>query len=228
MPMVRQPAILPIWPTIDPVAPAAPDTTSVSPGWSISPILFHRPHCLILTAEFLQDVSHDLRSRGGKIDQIVISRPKTPETRLKFILPLLQPSADMSETRASRGLELRGYEGTYVEQLNKLAKDTAGLTLMGIEDMVQQAAFEHYLDSERVMRAKRERLQQESEGLLEVMQPDRTLDQLAGYQPLKARLREVIRSQSRLESYVKQWERDSLFIKSKFELIARYLIRKKV
>ncbi len=102
----------------------------------------------------------------------------------------------MSETRASHGLELRGYEGTYIEKLNKLAKDTAGLTLMGIEDMVQQAAFElgYYLDSERVMSAKRERLQQESEGLLEVMQPDRTLDQLAGYQPLKARLREVIRS----------------------------------
>ena len=32
MPIVRQPAILASWPTIDPVAPAAPETTTVSPG----------------------------------------------------------------------------------------------------------------------------------------------------------------------------------------------------
>jgi hypothetical protein len=32
MPITRQPAILPIWPTSDPVAPAAPEMTSVSPA----------------------------------------------------------------------------------------------------------------------------------------------------------------------------------------------------
>lgn len=102
----------------------------------------------------------------------------------------------MSETRRSHSLELRGYEGNYIEKLNKLARETAGLTLMGIEDMMQQAAFDagYYLDSARVMTAKRERLQQESDGLLQVMTQHRTLDDLAGYQPLKNRLQEVVRS----------------------------------
>src|SRR6516165_7721967 len=33
IPTTRAPAILAIWPATDPVAPAAADTTTVSPGW---------------------------------------------------------------------------------------------------------------------------------------------------------------------------------------------------
>jgi hypothetical protein len=33
MPMTRAPAILAIWPATEPVAPAAAETTTVSPGW---------------------------------------------------------------------------------------------------------------------------------------------------------------------------------------------------
>src|SRR6266851_962860 len=39
VPTTRQPTILPIWTTRDPVAPAAPETTSVSPGLGLPIIL---------------------------------------------------------------------------------------------------------------------------------------------------------------------------------------------
>src|SRR5712691_3215045 len=39
VPTTRQPKILPIWTTRDPVAPAAPDTTSVSPALGLPIIL---------------------------------------------------------------------------------------------------------------------------------------------------------------------------------------------
>jgi SpoVK/Ycf46/Vps4 family AAA+-type ATPase len=166
-------------------------------SWSVDPQLFRSPHCLILIAEALEDVTNELRARGGKIEPISIVRPVDAKARLKFLLPLLQPEARMLETRVSQersGLELRGYDGIFVEKLHLLAHDTAGLTYMGIEDILQQVARQPgaTLDRDGVMAAKRERLQQESAGLLEVITPRRTLDDLAGYDALKQRLREVI------------------------------------
>ena len=35
MPTTRAPAIFAIWPATDPVAPAAAETTTVSPGWGL-------------------------------------------------------------------------------------------------------------------------------------------------------------------------------------------------
>jgi len=55
--------------------------------WSSSPALFRSSHCLILMAEELEDVGNELRSRGGKIEQITIPRPNSDDARLKFLLP---------------------------------------------------------------------------------------------------------------------------------------------
>ncbi|MBI4317671.1 MAG: ATP-binding protein [Chloroflexi bacterium] len=166
-------------------------------SWSVSPTLFHSPHCLILMADFLEDVSDELGVRGGKIDNIAVERPSSTESRLKFLLPLLQPQASMVETRVARlsqGLDLQNYGDSDGQQLLRIAQDIAGLTLIGIEDIVQQAAFDprHALDRKQVMQAKRERLRQESEGLLEVIDPSRTLGDFAGYPELKCRLQEII------------------------------------
>jgi transitional endoplasmic reticulum ATPase len=167
--------------------------------WSVSPELFRSSHCLILLAESLEDVGSELRARGGKIEQIAVPRPEAAGTRLKFLLPLLDPGSRMAETRVSQLPQgqawLAGYGGgTYLERLDRLSHDTAGLSLLGIEDLLQQAstAPERGLRREEVMLLKRERLRQESEGLLEVLDPHRRLDSVGGYAALKARLREVV------------------------------------
>ncbi len=169
--------------------------------WSISPELFRSSHCLILMAEALEDVGGELRARGGKIEQIEVPRPHTATARLKFLLPLLDPGSRMAETRVSRLPQgqswLAGYgSGTYLERLRRLSHDTAGLSLLGIEDLLQQVSVdpEGSLRRDEVMRLKRERLRQESEGLLEVLDPRRKLDSIGGYDSLKTRLREVVAS----------------------------------
>jgi SpoVK/Ycf46/Vps4 family AAA+-type ATPase len=151
-------------------------------------------------AESLEDVANELRARGGKIEQISIPRPEDAKTRLKFLLPLLDPQSTMKGTRVSQipsGLSgLDGYNGTYLNRIEQLSHDTAGLTLMGIEDLVQEALNgpTRTLSRETVMKLKRERLRQESEGVLEVIDPRRKLDDIGGYQFLKDRLKEVIDS----------------------------------
>ncbi len=179
--------------------------------WSNSPELFKNQHCLILLAESLEDVANELRARGGKIEQIALSRPEDSRTRLKFLLPVLDPQSSMNEIRLSestKGLScLEGYTGTYFERIKQLSKDTAGLTLIGIEDLLQQALHgeNRSLSRETVMQLKRERLRQESDGILEVIDPRRTLDDIGGYESIKERLRDVIRSltapNSELETY---------------------------
>jgi SpoVK/Ycf46/Vps4 family AAA+-type ATPase len=171
--------------------------------WSNSPELFRSSHCLILLAETLEGVSNELRLAGGKIEQITIPRPDKVKTRLKFLIPLLDPGSKMKETRVAQlksGIaRLEGYDGTYLERLRLLSHDTAGLTLVGIEDLLQEASVGHdaKLCRNTVMNLKREHLRQESDGLLEVLNPRETLDDIGGYQELKTRLREVIHSLKR-------------------------------
>jgi transitional endoplasmic reticulum ATPase len=167
--------------------------------WSISPELFRSSHCLILLAESLEDVGNELRARGGKIEQISVPRPDMAAVRLKFLLPLLDPGSRMTETRVARLPMGQGWlggygDGTYLDRLQRLSHDTAGLSFLGIEDLLQQASAEPEgrLRREEVMRLKRERLRQESEGLLEVLDPKRKLDSIGGYPALKARLLEVV------------------------------------
>jgi SpoVK/Ycf46/Vps4 family AAA+-type ATPase len=169
--------------------------------WSISPELFRSSHCLILMAESLEDMGNELLARGGKIEQIAVPRPESARSRMKFLVPLLDPSSRMAETRVAqlpRGQGwLAGYgEGTYLDRLRRLSHDTAGLSLIGIEDLLQQVSAEPdgHLSRDEVMRLKRERLRQESEGLLEVLEPRRRLDSIGGYEALKTRLREVVTS----------------------------------
>lgn len=166
--------------------------------WSNSPELFRSSHCLILMAEALEDVDNELRARGGKIEQITIPRPENARARLKFLLPILDPQSSMKETRASRvptGLSgLEGYSGTYIQRVKQLSHDTAGLTLMGIEDLLQEALMgpSKTLSRDTVMNLKRERLRQESDGILEIIDPHYNLDSIGGYSFLKDRLREII------------------------------------
>ncbi len=167
--------------------------------WSVSPELFRSSHCLVLLADSLDDVSAELRGRGGKIEQLRVPRPDSTAARLKFLMPLLDAGSRMSETRVARLPEGRGWldgygPGDTVASLRRLAADTAGLTLMGIEDLLQQASVrpQRGLDRAAVMRLKRERLHQDSEGLLEVVEPRWTLARVGGYEELKARLREVV------------------------------------
>ena len=166
--------------------------------WSISPEMFRQKHCLILMAETLDDVSVELRARGGKIEQVNIPRPSSPEERLKFILPTLNPHSEMHETRASNlchGLRLNGYTGDFRQQVRQLANDTAGLTFLGIEDLLQRASVQgHSLSRDAVMALKRDRLKQESEGLLEVIDPRVGLESIGGYKEIKNRIQEIIDS----------------------------------
>ena len=167
--------------------------------WSNSPELFRSSHCLILLAEALEDVGNELRARGGKIEQIAIPRPDRVGERMKFLLPLLDPGSRMAETRVAQLPQgrswLQGYgDGDYLDRLRRLSRDTAGLTRLGIEDLLQQVAASPGAAVRRddVMALKRERLRQESDGLLEVVDPGRDLDSIGGYDALKRRLQEVV------------------------------------
>jgi transitional endoplasmic reticulum ATPase len=167
--------------------------------WSNSPELFRSSHCLILLAEALEDVGNELRARGGKIEQLTIPRPDQVSERMKFLMPLLDPGSRMAETRVAQlplGRSwLQSYgDGTYLERLRRLSQDTAGLTRIGIEDLLQQVAASPgaVLEQADVLALKRERLRQESDGLLEVVDPGIDLSAIGGYEPLKKRLREVI------------------------------------
>jgi len=169
--------------------------------WSISPELFRSNHCLILQAEALEDVGAELRARGGKIEQIELSRPGSTQERFKFLLTLLDSDSRMDETRVSRFPEridfLKHYgQGNSLERLRLLSRDTAGLTLIGIEDLMQEAsvALDRGLSRDEVMRLKGQRLRQESQGLIEVLEPRRDLSAIGGYEALKARLLEVVAS----------------------------------
>ena len=169
--------------------------------WSNSPELFRSRHCLILMAEALEDVGNELRARGGKIEQIQIPRPDRVGDRTRFLLPLLDPAARMAETRVAQlpggrsWLEAYG-DGGYLDRVSRLSRDTAGLTLLGIEDLLQQvsAGPDGGLRRRDVMELKRQRLRQESEGLLEVVDCRRSLDSIGGYDAIKRRLSEVIES----------------------------------
>jgi len=174
--------------------------------WSNSPELFRSHHCLILMADSLEDVGNELRARGGKIEQIPIPRPDRVADRTKFLLPLLDPGARMAETRVAQLSSGRSWiehygDGDYLERLHRLSRDTAGLTLLGIEDLLQQvsAAPEGGLRRRDVMELKRQRLRQESEGLLEVVDPRRALDSIGGYAALKERLAEVLEALHRAD-----------------------------
>lgn len=166
--------------------------------WSVSPELFRSSHCLVLLAESLTSVSTELRARGGKVEHLHLPRPETPRARLKFILPLLDPSSGMTETRvgqlpAGKSWLAEYATGSYLQRVARLSEDTAGMTLLGIEDLLQQASIQidGTLSRQEVMRRKREQLHQESGGLLEVVEAGRKLDSIGGYKELKQRLREV-------------------------------------
>jgi SpoVK/Ycf46/Vps4 family AAA+-type ATPase len=164
-------------------------------------------------ADSLDDVSDDFRAQGCKIEQIPIPRPGSSDSRLKFLFPLLDPGGAMSETRVGRMVESRRWledydpqagEG-YLQSLSRFASDTSGLTLIGIEDLLQQASQsqEGRLKREQVVQLKRDRLQQESGGMVEVVDPHRTLDDIGGYKHLKDRIREIVhdlRSPSKLSA----------------------------
>jgi len=168
--------------------------------WSSSPELGDSRHCLVMMAESLQDVGNELRTRGGRIEQIEIPRPRSVAERLKLLLAMLAPEVPMPDTRihaqVGRLRDLSGYEGSFAKKRELLARDTAGMTLIGIEDMLQQAqaSARRSLDRRQVMALKRERLRQESEGLLEVIDPRRTLADIGGYEAIKARLLTVIQA----------------------------------
>jgi len=90
---------------------------------------------------------------------------------------------------------LAGYsQEDHLGRLGRLSHDTAGLSLLAIEDLLQQAAVStaHRLHLDEVMRLKRDRLRQESQGLIEVIQPRRGLEDIGGYPELKERLRSVV------------------------------------
>jgi transitional endoplasmic reticulum ATPase len=169
--------------------------------WSISPELFRSNHCLILQAEALEDVGSELRARGGKIEQIELPRPGSTKERLKFLLTLLDANSGMNETRVSRLPQGIGFlnqygQGNSLERLRLLSRDTAGLTLIGIEDLMQEVSADQDrgLSRDEVMRLKGQRLRQESQGLIEVLEPRRDLSTIGGYEALKVRLLEVVAS----------------------------------
>src|ERR1700726_1917176 len=71
-----------------------------------------------------------------------------------------------------------------------LARLTAGISCVDINDMVQSAFEGHRLDVSTMRRLKKELIERQCRGLLEFMEPKWTMDVLVGHAPVKQRLRE--------------------------------------
>src|SRR3546814_6212001 len=93
MPTVRHPSSLPIWPTADPTAPAAVETSRVSPGFgspmpvsarcAVTPLLPHMPRLSVRG----RSVSALLRPTAPQIGRAHVCTPVT-NAQPVFRLPL--------------------------------------------------------------------------------------------------------------------------------------------
>jgi len=165
-------------------------------SWASSQSLFHSSHCILLLADELNDISEPLRCNGGKIEQIDVPRPSQATIRLKFLISLFSHSISMIGTRYLNRQQpvFDGYEGKIYEKFQAIAEDTAGMTLLGIEDLFQEMSVSPVpvFSRSKLMALKKNRLAQESEGLLQVIDPKITLSQVGGYQHLKKNLKQTI------------------------------------
>lgn len=132
---------------------------------------------LLLTVGNLADLHPTLRQPGGRVEVIEIPLPDEAE-RLRYIEHLLDQD----------GLKLS-------MSAQALARATGGLTRLHLEQLCRHAkAKGSSLTFEEIKQGKREILQQELYGMVELVEPSFALDTIGGLAAVKEFLREVIQA----------------------------------
>lgn len=160
--------------------------------WANSPIMLENRHRVVLLAESIDGLSQYLKSKTNRITLVDIPRPNEDQ-RLKFLLALWAVQDGLNGI-SQRFLRYDGEKSTIPFMggmtLPQLAAKTAGLNFTGLEDLILQSPDE--LREETVLKVKGKILQEESGGLLELVESGKTFaDDVGGLDAVKARLTDI-------------------------------------
>jgi len=190
-----------------------PDSTNVNQNvltdaiqrWAQSPMMFQSENQVVLLADGTESLNDDLYSGSSHVDTIEIPRPETAEDRLKFLTTLFTGSHvdHMPGVRIDTAAEPVRFSDEFGdridEKLRTLANRTSGLDRVGLENLILQAHSEpdQELTLEYVTEAKRDLLSEESGGLLQVTEPDPSVDRkeafkaVGGLEPVRQKLMKI-------------------------------------
>jgi len=158
-----------------------------------------RRHMIVLAADTPEDLHHELRKRVNGIIDIEVPRPASTVERRRFLLACIaacqERSVPMALTRLRQRSVILPIDTKSVE---RFATATAGLNYTGIEtcllNIMQQGITAEddalqYIKSERGAL-----LRTESEGLIELVEPSRGLNEMVGGLPeVRTRLHMMVK-----------------------------------
>lgn len=167
--------------------------------WAVDPAL-PQGNAIILTTTNYEGLNHDLRSRVNKVQGIEIQRPRRDD-RLLYILAKLHSfqTNTAAHGRTQRQVGALTFSQDFgphlADQARSFADRTAGLNLMGIEDVILRATTHNAgrLEVSDVNEHKRSLLAGESVGLLEMVEPRHDFADIGGLRGVKERLLEICR-----------------------------------
>ncbi len=141
-------------------------------------------HLVVLAADGLEEVSPELRKRAYGIVHIDVGRPGTPLARRRMLAACMAACnaapVPMPFTRLGQRAQELPIE---VHELDRMVEATAGLNFQGIESTLLNILERGVLRGQALPIIKEQRTQlihTESEGLIELIEPTRSLDDIVG------------------------------------------------
>ncbi len=178
--------------------------------WAVDPLVPEK-NLIILTTTNHDGLHPDIKSRVNKIHPIEMPRPDLT-ARIKYIAATL--FSFQSNTKGSgrtnrifKRLQFAPEFGqNQTEQIETLAAHTAGLNLMGIEDVILRAFAinDGHLDIKQVSGHKKNLLAGESAGLLDMIDPKYGFDSVGGLTGVHNRLIDVCNAIKSQDKYVRR------------------------
>jgi hypothetical protein len=146
-------------------------------AWSTDPHLADLPLAVFLVAENLADL-HPLLAGNPRAEQIELPLPSAQE-----ITSYLSDHYDRFASVIPKDLTC-----------DSLGEALAGTSFAGLDSLLKSARHEkRVLDASEVAMRKRDLLERESQGLIDFVRSEKSLDDYLGHDALKARLRQDIR-----------------------------------
>ena len=174
-------------------------------NWAMAPWMFQSRNQVILLSEVVDDISGNLKSQTNKIEMLTIERPQTKEERLKFLISV--NASEASEVENQDKLRIKtGFifptipsiaQHSTIEHrlsigLDNAAEKSSGLNYLGLEDLLLQTRNKQgELSIETITKVKGKLLQDESAGLIELVETKKTFDNVGGFEKIKKRLNSI-------------------------------------
>ncbi|MEL6628294.1 MAG: ATP-binding protein [Bacteroidota bacterium] len=171
-------------------------------NWAVAPRMFGSKNQIILLSEVVNDISNNLKSQSNKVEIINIDRPQSKEQRLKFLASIKAQESQGVVNQDHLRIKINFVfpyipitgQGGFVEHalsqgLENAADKSSGLNYLGLEDLLLQTRNnEGELSIQNITQVKGEILQAESAGLLELVETNKTFDDVGGFEMIKERL----------------------------------------